>query len=306
MSSVPDSPVVPSAPGWAKPLPRDERLFMYAVLGSVVLMSAFVLAWIFLSGHNVPTKTFRTSPAAFSQQVTVMVDKYGAPDGQVYLPPGQDGYILASRYSWYPNLVLQVGQPYTIWLSSADALHGFSLVGCGQNLNLEVAPNHAFGATFTPDSTGRCLVVCNEFCGLGHARMQAYLTVVSAQQMAAHRTGAATAKPGTKGKTAAPASGASTLALQADKTALKFSVAELKAPAGKVTISMKNPSAIPHNIAIKGNGIDSKGAIVLQGGTSVVTADLEPGTYTFYCSVPGHEAAGMKGILTITAREANR
>ena len=36
-----------------------------------------------------------------------------------------------------------------------------------------------------------------------------------------------------------------------------------------------------------------------NGGTSTVTATLKPGTYTFYCSVDGHEAAGMKGTLTV-------
>ena len=41
------------------------------------------------------------------------------------------------------------------------------------------------------------------------------------------------------------------------------------------------------------------GAIVTNGGTSTVTATLKAGTYEFYCSVDGHEAAGMKGTLTI-------
>ena len=62
---------------------------------------------------------------------------------------------------------------------------------------------------------------------------------------------------------------------------------------------MKNPAALLHNIAIKGNGVDVKGEIVGSGATSTVTADLKPGAYTFYCSVPGHEAAGMKGTLTV-------
>jgi mono/diheme cytochrome c family protein len=35
------------------------------------------------------------------------------------------------------------------------------------------------------------------------------------------------------------------------------------------------------------------------GGTSKVSANLKPGTYEFYCSVPGHEAGGMKGTLTV-------
>lgn len=300
MAAVPESPVASPAPGWARPFPRDEKLFIYAVLASVVLMSAFVVAWIFLSSHNVPTATYRTTPPAFGQQVSAMVKKYGGDDGRVYLPAGTDGYMLASRYSWYPELVVEVGKPTQIWVSASDVLHGMSIVGCGQNLNLEIAPNHAYGATFTPAQTGRCLVVCNEFCGLGHARMQGYITVVSPAVMNAHRVHAPVAPATEKPATAAPpTTGGSTLNLASDMTQLKFDVETLKAKAGSVTLSMTNPSAIPHNVAIKGNGVDVKGEVVMNGGKSVVTADLEPGTYTFYCSVPGHEAAGMKGTLTI-------
>jgi plastocyanin len=82
-------------------------------------------------------------------------------------------------------------------------------------------------------------------------------------------------------------------------TEIAFDTNTLTAKAGTVTLSLTNPSAIPHNVAIKGNGIDVKGPVVMNNGKSVVTADLKPGTYTFYCSVPGHEAAGMKGTLTI-------
>jgi uncharacterized cupredoxin-like copper-binding protein len=30
-----------------------------------------------------------------------------------------------------------------------------------------------------------------------------------------------------------------------------------------------------------------------------VTVNLKPGTYTFFCSVPGHEQGGMKGTLVV-------
>jgi plastocyanin len=91
-----------------------------------------------------------------------------------------------------------------------------------------------------------------------------------------------------------------TLRLSADKVALKFDKKALRAEAGKVTLVMANPSVLPHNIAIKGKGIKTVlGKIVLKGGTSTVSATLKKGTYTFFCSVPGHEAAGMKGTLKV-------
>ena len=97
------------------------------------------------------------------------------------------------------------------------------------------------------------------------------------------------------------AAGNTVLKLSAQKAALKYNVTKLKAKAGTVTLSMSNPSAIfTHNVAIKGNGVHKKGPVVGKGGTSRIVVKLKPGKYTFYCSVPGHEAGGMKGTLTVT------
>lgn len=98
---------------------------------------------------------------------------------------------------------------------------------------------------------------------------------------------------------AALAGGGTSIKIKSDPVALKFNTSSLSAKAGAVTITMANISVLPHNIAIKGNGIDVKGAIILKGKTSTVSAKLKAGTYEFYCSVPGHEAAGMKGTLTV-------
>jgi uncharacterized cupredoxin-like copper-binding protein len=102
---------------------------------------------------------------------------------------------------------------------------------------------------------------------------------------------------------APPAAGESeetTLENPADPSQLRYEKSALEAPAGTVTLVMENPSQLEHDISIRGDGIDEQGEVVGQGGESRVTADLEPGDYEFYCSVPGHEAAGMKGTLTVT------
>ncbi len=81
--------------------------------------------------------------------------------------------------------------------------------------------------------------------------------------------------------------------------ALKFTTEELQATPGRVTITMANPSELPHAVAIEGSGVDEEGETVEKGGTSTVTADLKPGEYKFYCPVPGHEEGGMVGTLTV-------
>ena len=80
---------------------------------------------------------------------------------------------------------------------------------------------------------------------------------------------------------------------------LKFNVDVLQARAGKVTITMANPSQLTHSVAIEGNGVDVEGRVVGPGGTSMASAALKPGTYTYYCTVPGHRQAGMQGTLTV-------
>jgi plastocyanin len=100
-----------------------------------------------------------------------------------------------------------------------------------------------------------------------------------------------------------PASGGSAsgnLQIKADPSgALKFDTSSLDAKAGKVTITMGNPSPLPHAVGIEGNGVDKEGKTVDQNGKSTVTADLKAGTYEFYCPVDGHKQAGMKGTLTV-------
>jgi plastocyanin len=88
--------------------------------------------------------------------------------------------------------------------------------------------------------------------------------------------------------------------IDADPTGqLKFLAASASAKPGKVTLRMVNKSSTPHDIAITGGALNRVGPIVSGGGVSSVTTTLQPGTYTFYCSVPGHRQAGMQGTLTV-------
>ena len=82
---------------------------------------------------------------------------------------------------------------------------------------------------------------------------------------------------------------------------LAYTVKAASATAGPVTISMTNASGIAHNIAIQQG---TSGAVlghtpVTTKGTDTLKLDLKPGTYTFFCEVPGHRAAGMFGTLTV-------
>ncbi len=118
-------------------------------------------------------------------------------------------------------------------------------------------------------------------------------------------TSTATSTPAPSGQTASPApadAAGQVVKLSASPTGrLAFNVTTLHATAGTVTLQMTDPggSGVPHGISVQGNGVDKDSTIVRPGGVATVTATLKPGTYTFYCPVPGHKAAGMKGTLTV-------
>jgi plastocyanin len=80
---------------------------------------------------------------------------------------------------------------------------------------------------------------------------------------------------------------------------LRFSTSSLSAKAGTVNIAMTNMSPVEHNLTVEGAGKVLGATPTFTGGTRTLTLNLKPGTYTFYCSVPGHRAAGMQGTLTV-------
>ena len=102
------------------------------------------------------------------------------------------------------------------------------------------------------------------------------------------------------GKMAAPKPAAGgTLELAADPTQLAFDTTALSSAPGEVTINLDNPAAIPHNVAISSDGnVIAESDTVAQSKTSV-SAQLDPGSYEFLCTVPGHAEAGMQGTLTV-------
>jgi len=112
-------------------------------------------------------------------------------------------------------------------------------------------------------------------------------------------TGASGPGGGQQGGTA-KANARNELSIPADPSGqLRFQASSATAKAGEVTLLSKNDSPVPHDISVKGGGVDQQGKQVQDGGTSKVTVELKPGKYVFYCSVPGHEQGGMSGALSV-------
>lgn len=105
---------------------------------------------------------------------------------------------------------------------------------------------------------------------------------------------ASAVKPAGTGKPIAAEGGK--LAIPADPSgALLYTSKAATAPAGALTVELQNASGVPHNIVIDGKGKTE----IIEKGTSSFEATVPAGSYTFYCSVPGHRQAGMEGKLTV-------
>jgi plastocyanin len=90
--------------------------------------------------------------------------------------------------------------------------------------------------------------------------------------------------------------------LAADPSAIAYTTTSLQAQAGNVTIDFDNPNqAIAHDVCVQTTGGQSLGCSkqVTGAKTTLGLKNLKPGSYTFFCSVDGHEQAGMKGTLTV-------
>lgn len=91
-----------------------------------------------------------------------------------------------------------------------------------------------------------------------------------------------------------------------------FDKKTLTANGGRVTIELHNASGLGHNVRVHTGKCCFKPGYKDLGGTEVIgatssdkrktakaTLDLEPGTYTFLCSIPGHFQAGQHGTLVV-------
>jgi uncharacterized cupredoxin-like copper-binding protein len=96
---------------------------------------------------------------------------------------------------------------------------------------------------------------------------------------------------------AAPAAGP----IPVRETEFKIAVPAAKVAAGKVTFAVTNAGKIQHDLVVSGPGVkgQAKTPLIDGGKTAKLTVTLGAGSYTLYCSVPGHRAAGMVAKLTV-------
>jgi len=79
-------------------------------------------------------------------------------------------------------------------------------------------------------------------------------------------------------------------------TEFHFKLSAQSAKAGAVTFVLVNKGHLGHDFKIDGK----KTPVIKPGKTATLTVTLKKGKYPYECTVPGHAAAGMKGVFTVT------
>jgi plastocyanin len=135
-------------------------------------------------------------------------------------------------------------------------------------------------------------------CGGGSSSTSSEATSAESTEAAG---GEAEAEGGKEEAEGGSAGSASEVAVEADPSGeLAFTKDELTAKAGEVTVDFTNQASIPHNVAIESENGEQLGETeVVSGGSDSTVVDLPKGTYTYYCTIPGHRQAGMEGTLVV-------
>jgi plastocyanin len=200
-----------------------------------------------------------------------------------------------------------LGGLLALWAVVLSALgvmrHDFPGKGAGQTVVMAISGLLVVGAVASAILTATDEPKGGEEAGAGiKAGPEGTSEPESGGGTAAPGTGAdAGQESGGQGQEAQPGATVKTLVINADPSGqLMFDKDQLQAPKGTVRITMNNPSPVGHNVALEGQGLPEKeGPVVEKGGASEVEAALQPGSYTYFCSVPGHREAGMEGTLTV-------
>jgi cytochrome c oxidase subunit 2 len=154
---------------------RSERVWMWAATAMLALFTGAIVATAVGGAVHPPSHTEVVDPD------TLGVRGEFARPGVTTSPTGEVTVaVRAELYVFQPSVIrVPAGVPVTFRVTSPDVLHGFQIAGT--NVNLTVAPGYVSQTTATFDTPGDYLIVCNEYCGLGHHDMQAKLIVEAAR-----------------------------------------------------------------------------------------------------------------------------
>ena len=151
-----------------------ERFWMWAAAAIIVLFLGTIGVGLLGQGIRPPSHVETIDPQA------VWSDARFAERG---VAMNSDGSVTVTgitlMFAFQPaEIRVPAGRRVTFRLTSADVTHGFQIVGT--NANVMVVPGYVSQFTIVFAEPGEYLIVCNEYCGLGHHAMMGKLIVEAA------------------------------------------------------------------------------------------------------------------------------
>jgi cytochrome c oxidase subunit II len=150
---------------------RYERWWLTFGVAMLVVFLGLIGFAAFADGINPPTSMQQVDPTKVSQ--TPPFDKPGLrklSDGSY------EAYYVAEVFTFNPAvLTIPTGSKVTFYVTSADVVHGFFIPGT--DINMMAIPGWVNEQAHTFSKAGEYLLICHEYCGLGHQNMFAKIEV---------------------------------------------------------------------------------------------------------------------------------
>lgn len=117
------------------------------------------------------------SSSEFEEKTTRFIEEHRLPDGSVRAQHDKPIYVMANQYTFRPNIIrLAAGEEYDLQMLSVDVVHAISVQMGRSSYNAVVMPGIVTALKLKPTQPGKYLVLCNEYCGIGHDYM--YFSVI--------------------------------------------------------------------------------------------------------------------------------
>jgi cytochrome c oxidase subunit 2 len=150
---------------------RYERIWLTAGVAMLAFFLAVVATAAVVDGFVPPSRVQTIDPTKVAQ-----TPPFDHPGLRKLAAGSYEAYYVAQIFSFAPrHVTVPVGSHVTFYVTSGDVEHGFSIPGTG--INTMVTPGWVSSIGHTFNKAGTYLLVCNEYCGGGHALMAASVDV---------------------------------------------------------------------------------------------------------------------------------
>jgi len=150
---------------------RLEKVFLGLGVATLAAFFAILVALQFGEGLKPPSHIQTIDPAKVSS-----TPPFDHPGLRRRADGSYEAYYVAQVFSWQPaSLTVPRGAKVTFYVTSTDVVHGFLVEHT--DVNLEVMPGWVSSATHVFTKPGDYLLVCDQYCGAGHASMFAHILV---------------------------------------------------------------------------------------------------------------------------------